>query len=302
MSCRFAIAILFAVSMGQAETRVPAQIRVPIHAEPKKGAPPFSAVISEKGQFIEISKIVPFSAVSHRALILIDCSGSMSDKSVAIQNAVRQLVGQVLEFPRDSVAFAQFSEDAKMMSPFRTDSSDLEAVLHQIQFGRRTAMIDAIVRGAAALLTTKDGAPEQQPELFVVTDGGNNYGRITEGYSLKLLGRIGIPIHFLGVLNSLTFETDVPRFDDPFLASLANATGGSIAVANNRSQITTAVRDLSKAIQSTWILTIAMPTPEQGFEKHTIRFRLPKKWDIQSDRRDIYVFANPQAKIEGMRR
>ena len=107
--------------------------------------------------------------------IIFDLSGSMTSKLVRARESILQFIKTAN--PQDEFFVIGFNDRPELIEDFTNSVEDIEARLATVRSGHRTALLDAIYYGVAKM---KDARHERKA-LLVVSDGGDNRSRYTEG-------------------------------------------------------------------------------------------------------------------------
>jgi VWFA-related protein len=111
--------------------------------------------------------------------LLVDTSGSVSDRFRHEIHAAGQFVQQVADAPHDRVFVAGFSHRLRMMQDFTPESARVTAALGRLHDDQGdTAVFDSIARACARLAQTDDQQPVARV-LVVISDGDDNASRLT---------------------------------------------------------------------------------------------------------------------------
>src|SRR5690348_4969482 len=107
--------------------------------------------------------------------VIFDMSGSMADKIDKSREAVVQLMRTAN--PEDEFFVVGFSDRPQLIATFTQDPGKIQNELAMSQPQGRTALLDAIYLG----LNTLRGAHHRRKALLIISDGGDNHSRYTEG-------------------------------------------------------------------------------------------------------------------------
>ena len=107
--------------------------------------------------------------------IIFDLSGSMTSKLVRARESILQFIKTAN--PQDEFFVIGFNDRPELIEDFTNSVEDIQARLATVRSGHRTALLDAIYYGVAKM---KD-AKHERKALLVVSDGGDNRSRYTEG-------------------------------------------------------------------------------------------------------------------------
>jgi VWFA-related protein len=154
--------------------------------------------------------------------ILIDNSGSMYDKTAAVDAASLDLVK--LSNPQDEAFLVDFSSEPYLDQDFTSDIAKLQKGLSYIKPGGGTALYDAVIASADHL--AKEARHPKQVVL-IITDGDDNASSATLESTIRRVQDLDGPaIYCIGLL----FGEDVSRAEakhsKEVLTELAEQTGG----------------------------------------------------------------------------
>ena len=128
--------------------------------------------------------------------IVIDNSGSMSNKRTAVNQAALDLVRASNR--QDQVFIVNFNDDAYIDQDFTSDISKLQEALDKIESRGGTALYDALVASADHL--KKNGKLDKKV-LLVVTDGEDNRSRDALEQAVEQVAENGGPtVYAIGIL------------------------------------------------------------------------------------------------------
>jgi Ca-activated chloride channel family protein len=155
--------------------------------------------------------------------ILIDNSGSMSDKRAGVMAAALALVRA--SKPNDEVGIVDFNDEALSGLPngedFTRDAKEMEEALTHIDSRGGSAMRDAV---RTSIDRVEKTVHNERKILVLVTDGNDTSSRATQEELLGKVKNSGVRVYSMGLLN----ETDPAQAAAARLAleRLADASGG----------------------------------------------------------------------------
>ncbi len=122
-------------------------------------------------------KIVAFSTEDAPISVgmIFDSSGSMGDKIQKSKEAALQFFKT--SNPQDEFMLISFSDQPNLVSGFTAKYENLQDRLLTVKSGGRTALLDAVYLG----LSEMKKATTNRRALLVISDGGDNHSRYTEG-------------------------------------------------------------------------------------------------------------------------
>ncbi|HEY1768417.1 MAG TPA: VWA domain-containing protein [Terracidiphilus sp.] len=153
--------------------------------------------------------------------IIFDLSGSMSSKLVRAKEAILQFIKTAN--PQDEFFVIGFNDRPELIEDFTGSVEDIQARLATVHSGHRTALLDAIYYGVAKM---KDARHERKA-LLVVSDGGDNRSRYTEGEVRAQVRESDVEIYSIGIFDPYA-PTPEERTGPQLLEDLSDSTGGRL--------------------------------------------------------------------------
>ncbi len=215
--------------------------------------------------------------------LLIDNSGSMYDKSAAVDAAALDLVK--LSNPADEAFLVDFSSEAYIDQDFTSSIAKLQQGLSYIKPGGGTALYDAVVASADHLAKE---AKHPKQVLLVVTDGDDNASAASLESTIRRVQDLDGPaIYCIGLL----FGEDVSRSDAKHsrevLSELAAQTGGQAYFPKSLKEVDGIAQEVAQDIRTQYTITYRSTKPpsqggyreihvearEKGFRKLQVRTR-----------------------------
>ena len=155
--------------------------------------------------------------------LLIDSSGSMYDKRLAVDKAALDLVR--LSNPKDEEFLVDFSSEAFIDQDFTSSLDKLQQGLSYIKSSGGTAAYDALV-ASADYLTKNAKNPKQV--LIIVTDGEDNASSATLEQAIRRIQDLDGPvIYCVGLLFGEDTDKRESKHARRVLESIAEQTGGT---------------------------------------------------------------------------
>ncbi len=111
--------------------------------------------------------------------VIFDSSGSMSSKMDRAKDAVVEFFKTAN--PQDEFFMITLSDEPEVVSDFTSSVDDIQGKLVFTVPRRRTALLDAIYMGITKMRQAKYG----KKALLIISDGGDNHSRYTEGKSRR---------------------------------------------------------------------------------------------------------------------
>ena len=169
--------------------------------------------------------------------IVFDASGSMRNKIDKSFRAVDQFLKTSL--PGDEFFLVQFADVPSVLIPFTRDTDEITGNLGLIRPQGWTAMFDAIYLAVNQMRHAKN----PRKALLILSDGGDNNSRYSDGEVINLLREADVQLFAIGL------------FDDAhFLKKAAAETGGAVVAVHNLNGLSDAVDKLSIQVRSQYVL------------------------------------------------
>ncbi len=154
--------------------------------------------------------------------LVFDISGSMSNKLRRSRAAAAAFFRTAN--PEDEFFLVEFNDQPKLVVPLTRSYEDIQNQLTFAQSKGRTALLDAIFLALHEMKNTK----MQRKALLIVSDGGDNCSRYTEGEVRNRVRESDVLIYAMGI-----FEPDGSRARSPeeaggpgLLSDICEQTGG----------------------------------------------------------------------------
>jgi VWFA-related protein len=154
--------------------------------------------------------------------LLFDCSGSMGPKLHSSREAVAQFFKTAN--PEDEAFLVQFHDTAELTQPFTNELETIQNHLQFVQSKGLTALLDAIYLGIHEMKRAKN----PRKALLIISDGGDNNSRYTEGEIRTLVKEGDVQIYAIGIYESAGGRARTPEESNgpALLTELAEQTGG----------------------------------------------------------------------------
>ncbi len=169
--------------------------------------------------------------------VVFDSSGSMRSRIQDSRAAVAQFFANSVK--GDEFSLVTFSDNPELISPFTADTGEISERLSSLRPHGWTAMVDAIWLS----LQEMRRAANSRKALLVLSDGGDNNSRYSEGELLSLVRETDVRIYAIGL-----FER--PRY----LEKLGDETGGGVIWVRKLSDLPEAMEKLSAQIRNEYRL------------------------------------------------
>jgi Ca-activated chloride channel homolog len=153
--------------------------------------------------------------------IIFDLSGSMSNKVVRAKDAILEFMKTAN--PQDEFFVIGFNDRPELIEDFTSSVEDIQARLMTVKAGHRTALLDAIYYG----MTKMKQAKYERKAVLVVSDGGDNRSRYTEGEVRSEVREGDVQMYSIGIFDPYAATTE-ERTGPVLLQELSEETGGRL--------------------------------------------------------------------------
>jgi len=179
--------------------------------------------------------------------IIFDLSGSMSSKLVRAREAILQFIKTAN--PQDEFFVIGFNDRPELIEDFTSSVEDIQARLATVHAGHRTALLDAIYYGIAKM---KD-AHHERKALLVVSDGGDNRSRYTEGEVRAAVREADVEIYSIGIFDPYA-PTPEERTGPQLLDDISSATGGRLFRVDDVDEMSDIAEKISTELRNQYVI------------------------------------------------
>jgi|SRR5271157_1374341 len=202
--------------------------------------------------------------------VIFDCSGSMGHKLEKSRLAVTQFFKTAN--PEDEFFLVQFNDTANLIQPFTTNLEEIQNRLTFTQSKGQTALLDAIYLG----LHEMKKARNPRKALLLISDGGDNNSRYTEGEIKNLVKEADVQIYAIGI-----YETGAGRGRTPeesagpaLLTEIAEQTGGRQYSVDNLNELPDIAAKIGVELRNQYILGYSPQGQARDGKYHHVKVTL----------------------------
>jgi len=152
--------------------------------------------------------------------VIFDMSGSMADKIDKSRLAAVQFFRTAN--PQDEFFLVDFNDRAQLASPFTASVDELQNRLMFTSAHGATALYDGIYLG----LSQMKGAHNAKKALLIISDGGDNHSRYTQGDVRSFVKEADVQIYAIGLYTPGGGPTPEEQQGPALLTDLTTMTGG----------------------------------------------------------------------------
>ena len=182
--------------------------------------------------------------------IIFDLSGSMSSKLARAKDSIFQFIKTAN--PDDEFFVIGFNDRPELIEDFTNSTDDIEARLANVRSGHRTALLDAIYYGVEKMRTAK----HQRKALLVVSDGGDNRSRYTEGEVKSQVRESDVEIYSIGLFDPYA-ATPEERMGPLLLNDLSEETGGRMYRVDDLAEMGDIAEKISTELRNQYMIGYA---------------------------------------------
>jgi Ca-activated chloride channel homolog len=204
--------------------------------------------------------------------IVLDVSGSMKTKIDRAREAVLEFIKSAN--PQDEFFLVTFSDTAEEHSSFTQRPEDIQSQLVYARPKGRTALLDAL----QLAMSKMKQAHYQRRALLVISDGGDNHSRYTEGEVKSAFKESDVAMYAIGMYDR-NFSTYEEALGPALLHDLSEITGGRAFTIDNPNDLASAAKAIGVDLRNQYLLGYMPSKNSQDGKWHKIKikFRRPKR-------------------------
>ncbi|MGI4826867.1 MAG: VWA domain-containing protein [Janthinobacterium lividum] len=179
--------------------------------------------------------------------IVFDLSGSMQSKFVRARKALSEFLRTCN--PQDEFFVVGFNDRPAVLVDYTSDVEDVEARMVMLRPENRTALIDAVYLSVNKLRDAK----YSRKALLVVSDGGDNRSRYTEGELTRAVRESEVQIYSVGIFDN--YAPTVEEQNGPqLLHELSEATGGRLFQVHDVQDLSDIAERISEELRNEYVV------------------------------------------------
>ena len=153
--------------------------------------------------------------------IVFDLSGSMTSKFARARKALSEFMRTCN--PQDEFFVIGFNDRPAVIVDYTSDIDDVEARMVMVKPENRTALIDAVYLGVNKLKQAK----YDRKALLIISDGGDNRSRYSEGELRRVVRESDVQIYSIGIFDA--YASTIEEQTGPvLLTDICELTGGRL--------------------------------------------------------------------------
>ncbi len=179
--------------------------------------------------------------------VILDTSGSMSSKFARAREAIVEFFKTAN--PQDEFFMIAFSDRPEELSDFTSSVDEIQGKLLYTMPKGRTALLDAIYFGMSKMRHAK----YQKKALLIISDGGDNRSRYTEGEIKSLVKEGDVLLYAIGIYDRY-FPTEEERLGPQLLDDITQLTGGRAFTVDNPDDLADIATKIGIELRNQYVL------------------------------------------------
>jgi len=199
--------------------------------------------------------------------VIFDMSGSMSSKISRAREAVVEFFKTAN--PQDEFFLITFADKPEEVSDFTSSVEDIQGKLVYTVPKGRTALLDAIYLGISKMRQAK----YQKKALLIISDGGDNHSRYTEGEIKSMVKEADVMIYAIGIYDHY-FPTEEERLGPSLLSEISELTGGRAFTIDNPNDLADVATKIGIELRNQYVLGYRPKKPGHDGKWRKIKVKL----------------------------
>jgi Ca-activated chloride channel homolog len=199
--------------------------------------------------------------------VIFDNSGSMADKIDKSREAVVEFFRTAN--PQDEFFLITFSEKPEVLVDFTSSVEDIQSKLVYTIPKGRTALLDAIYLG----MNRMRKAHYERKALLIISDGGDNHSRYTEGEIKNLVKESDVQIYAIGIYDHY-FPTEEERLGPQLLSEITELTGGRAFSIDNPNDLADVAIKIGVELRNQYVLGYRSTSSASDGKYHKLKVKL----------------------------
>ncbi len=199
--------------------------------------------------------------------VIFDVSGSMGSKIERAREAVIEFFKTAN--PQDEFFMITFADKPEQLSDFTSSVDDIQGKLLYTMPKGRTALLDAIYLGVTKMRQAK----YPKKALLIISDGGDNHSRYTEGEIRSMVKEADVLIYAIGIYDHY-FQTDEERLGPALLSDITELTGGRAFTIDNPNDLADVSTKIGIELRNQYVLGYRPKNPAHDGKWRKIKVKL----------------------------
>src|SRR5438874_1089329 len=199
--------------------------------------------------------------------VIFDMSGSMSSKIERSREAVVEFFKTAN--PQDEFFMVSFADKPEEISDFTQSVEDIQGKLVYTIAKGRTALLDAIYLGVSKMRQAK----YPKKALLVISDGGDNHSRYTEGEIKSTVKEADLLMYAIGIYDRY-MSTPEEQLGPALLSELTELTGGRAFTIDNPNDLADVATKIGIELRNQYVLGYRPKNPAHDGKWRKIKVKL----------------------------
>jgi Ca-activated chloride channel family protein len=199
--------------------------------------------------------------------VIFDMSGSMSSKIERAREAVVEFFKTAN--PQDEFFMVTFADKPEEVSDFTSKVEDIQGKLVYTVPKGRTALLDAIYLGVSKMRQAK----YQKKAILIISDGGDNHSRYTEGEIKSMVKEADTLIYAIGIYDHY-MATPEEALGPALLSEVAELTGGRSFTIDNPNDLADVATKIGIELRNQYVLGYRPRNPGHDGKWRKIKVKL----------------------------
>jgi Ca-activated chloride channel family protein len=199
--------------------------------------------------------------------VIFDMSGSMSSKIERAREAVVEFFKTAN--PQDEFFMITFADKPEEVSDFTSSIEDIQGKLVYTVPKGRTALLDAIYLGVNKMKHAKYA----KKAMLIISDGGDNHSRYTEGEIKSMVKEADVLIYAVGIYDHY-FPTEEEKLGPALLSDVTELTGGRAFTIDNPNDLADVATKIGIELRNQYVLGYRPTNPIKDGKWRKIKVKL----------------------------
>ena len=179
--------------------------------------------------------------------VVFDLSGSMTSKFARARKALSEFLRT--SNPQDEFFVVGFNDRPAVIVDYTSDVDDVEARMVMLKPENRTALIDAVYLGVNKLRQAK----YERKALLIISDGGDNRSRYTEGELRRVVRESDVQIYSIGIFDQYA-PTQEEQLGPILLTDICEMTGGRMFRVGDLADLSDIASRISAELRNEYVI------------------------------------------------
>jgi Ca-activated chloride channel family protein len=199
--------------------------------------------------------------------VIFDMSGSMASKIERAREAVVEFFKTAN--PQDEFFMITFADKPEEVSDFTSSVEDIQGKLVYTVPKGRTALLDAIYLGVSKMRQAK----YQKKAMLIISDGGDNHSRYTEGEIKAMVKEADVLVYAIGIYDHY-MATPEEALGPALLGEVSELTGGRSFTIDNPNDLADVATKIGIELRNQYVLGYRPKSPGHDGKWRKIKVKL----------------------------